>query len=89
MSMHSICNNATFQKSLALLPAATYRPGETVQAGASRALIELNRHVQQGQPSSVTDKTIGKIEELLGASGGNLAYAGYPYDPYTLETAKH
>jgi hypothetical protein len=89
MSMHSICNNATFQKSLSLLPAATYRPGETVQASASRALIELNRHVQEGQPSSVTDKTIGKIEELLGASGGNLAYAGYPYDPYTLEAAKH
>ena len=71
MSMHSICNNATFQKS------------------ANRALIELNRHVQAGQPSSVTDKTIDKIEELLGASGGNLAYAGYPYDPYTLEAPKH
>jgi hypothetical protein len=37
--------------------------------------IELNRHVQAGQRSSVTDKTIDRIEETLGASGGNLAYA--------------
>ena len=51
--------------------------------------IELNRHVQAGQRSSVTDKTIDRIEETLGASGGNLAYAGYPYDPFMLDAAKH
>ena len=50
--------------------------------------IELNRHVR-GQRSSVTDKTIDRIEETLGASGGNLAYAGYPYDPFMLDAAKH
>jgi len=25
-------------------------------------------------------------EELPGASGGNLVYAGYPYDPFVLDT---
>ena len=25
----------------------------------------------------------------LGTSGGNLAYAGYPYDPFVLDTAKN
>jgi hypothetical protein len=69
MSMHLICNDATFQENLAL-PAATY------PAGA-------------GQPSSVTGNTIDKIEELLGASGGNLLYGGYPYDPFMLDVAKH
>jgi hypothetical protein len=39
-----------------------------------------------GQLSSITRKTIDKIDELLGASGGNLAYAGYPYDPFVLDT---
>src|SRR5262245_42555176 len=34
----------------------------------------------------ITRKTTDKIEELLGASGGNLAYAGYPYDPFVLDT---
>jgi hypothetical protein len=42
-----------------------------------------------GQPSRVTDKTIDKIEEQMGASGGNLVYGGYPYDPFMLDTAKH
>jgi hypothetical protein len=41
---------------------------------------------EHGQLSSITRKSIDKIEELLGASGGNLAYAGYPYDPFVLET---
>ena len=55
---------------------------------ANRALIELKRQVQAGQPSSVTGKTIDRIEELLGASGVNLVYAGYPYDPSTLNAAR-
>ena len=53
---------------------------------ANRAQAELKRQVQDGQLSSITRKTIDKIEELLGASGGNLAYAGYPYDPFVLDT---
>ena len=38
--------------------------------------------------SSITRKTIDKIEESLGASGGNLVYGGYPYDPFVLDTVK-
>ena len=53
---------------------------------ANRAQAELKRQVQDGQLSSITRKTIDKIEELLGASGGNLVYAGYPYDPFVLDT---
>ena len=88
MSMHSICNHATFRKSRTL-------SGRDLSARRNRAgqrqsvLIELNRPDQAEDPSSVTDKTNDKIEEMLGASGGNLAYAGYPYDPYTLEAPKH
>jgi CRP-like cAMP-binding protein len=51
---------------------------------ANRALVELKRQVQAGQPSSVIGKTVEKIEELLGAGGANLVYAGYPYDPFAL-----
>ena len=39
------------------------------------------------QLSSITRKTIDEIEEWLGASG-NLVYAGYPYDPFVLDTVK-
>jgi hypothetical protein len=35
-----------------------------------------------GQPRRVIGKTVEKMEELLGASGANLLYAGYPYDPF-------
>ena len=48
---------------------------------ANEALIELSR-VQAGQPHSEIDKTIEKIEGLLGSNGASLVYAGYPYDPY-------
>ena len=49
---------------------------------ANKALIELKRQVQAGQPHSEIDKTIEKIEGLLGSNGASLVYAGYPYDPY-------
>ena len=48
---------------------------------ANQALIELKGQFQAGQPGSMISKTIEKIEGLLGPSA-NLAYAGYPYDPY-------
>jgi hypothetical protein len=35
MSMHAISDNADFQQSLAALPLATYRAGETVLSAAS------------------------------------------------------
>jgi CRP/FNR family transcriptional regulator, cyclic AMP receptor protein len=50
--------------------------------GANQALIELKNQLQAGQPRSVIDKTVEKVEALLGASGASLVYAGYPYDPY-------
>src|SRR6266480_1222728 len=40
--------------------------------GANQALIELKRQLQAGRPSSVVDKTIEKMEGLLGASGSHV-----------------
>jgi CRP/FNR family cyclic AMP-dependent transcriptional regulator len=50
--------------------------------GANQALIELKSQLQADQPRSVISRTVEKVEALLGASGGSLVYAGYPYDPY-------
>jgi len=49
---------------------------------ANETLIELKSQIQGGQPRSEIDKTIEKIEGLLGSNGASLVYAGYPYDPY-------
>jgi len=68
MSMRSISTNAVF-----------HRVDSTNQA-----FIELQHQVQAGQPSSIAGKIIGRSEGMLGDSGVNLVYAGYPYDPYTL-----
>ncbi len=48
----------------------------------NRALVELKHQLQTGQPQSVIEKTVGKIEELLSVSGASLVYAGYPTDPF-------
>jgi CRP/FNR family transcriptional regulator, cyclic AMP receptor protein len=56
---------------------------------ANQALVELKRLVQAGQPRSVVGTTVEKIEELLGASGANLVYAGYPYDPFAPDSPKN
>jgi CRP/FNR family transcriptional regulator, cyclic AMP receptor protein len=48
---------------------------------ANRAIIELRNQVQAGQPHSVVAETVSKVEGLLAASGANLLYAGYPFDP--------
>ena len=40
--------------------------------GANQALIELKNQLQAGQPRSVTDKTIEKVEALLGPGGTSL-----------------
>jgi CRP-like cAMP-binding protein len=50
--------------------------------GANRALIELKNQLQAGHPRSVINKTVEKVEEMLGVGGASLVYAGYPYDPY-------
>ena len=53
-----------------------------------KALLELKRQVQAGEPRSAIGKTVEKIEVLLGASGANLMYAGYPYDPFAPDAPK-
>lgn len=50
--------------------------------GANRALIELKNQLQAGQPRDVINKTVEKVEEILGVGGANLVYAGYPSDPF-------
>jgi hypothetical protein len=52
---------------------------------ANRGLLELKRQVQAGEPRSVIGQTVEKIEGVLGATGANLMYAGYPYDPFAPE----
>jgi len=56
---------------------------------ANRGLLELKRQVQAGEPRSVIGQTVEKIEELLGATGANLMYAGYPYDPFAPDAPRH
>jgi CRP-like cAMP-binding protein len=48
---------------------------------ANRILLELRSQVQAGQPHSAVAETVSKMEGLLAASGANLLYAGYPFDP--------
>jgi len=55
---------------------------------ANRALVELKRQVQAGEPRGVIGKTTGKMELLLGASGANLVHAGYPYHPFAPDSPK-
>jgi len=49
--------------------------------GANHALIQLKTQLQAGEPHSVVAKTVSNMQGLLGASGANLVYAGYPFDP--------
>jgi len=71
MSMHLISSNATFHR----------------VDSADRALTEVKRQVRVSQPGSIMGKTIDRSQEMLGASGVNLVYAGYPYDPSTLDAS--
>jgi hypothetical protein len=62
---------------------------ERREDSTNRAKVELKRQAEDGQLSSIAPKTIDKIEDSLGASGGNLVYGGYPYDPFVLDAVKH
>ena len=55
---------------------------------ANKALLELKRQVRDGEPGSVIGRTVEKIEGLLGATGANLMYAGYPYDPFASDAPR-
>ncbi len=50
---------------------------------ANRALIEVKRQLQAGEPRRVIGAMVDKVGELLtsGADAG-LVYSGYPYDPF-------
>jgi CRP-like cAMP-binding protein len=50
--------------------------------GANRALIELKALMQSSRKDNAIERTIEKMEGILGAGGASLVYAGYPYDPY-------
>jgi hypothetical protein len=71
--MSTLSTNATF-----------YRVDSTNQA-----LIGLQRQAQAGRPSGITGKTIDRGEDMLGDSGVNLLYAGYPYDPTALNAPRY
>ena len=62
---------------------------ERREDSANRPQVELKCQVKDGQLSSITCKTVDNIDETLGASGGNLVYGGYPYDPFVLEPVNH
>lgn len=53
---------------------------------ANRALVEIKRQLQAGEPRRVIGQMVQKVEQLL-TSGGDaaLVYAGYPYDPFAGE----
>jgi hypothetical protein len=48
---------------------------------ANRALIEVKRQLQAGEPRRVIGEMVQKVEQLLTSDAG-LVYAGYPYDPF-------
>jgi hypothetical protein len=42
----------------------------------------LKHQIRVSRPRRAADKTAKKMDSPLSASGANLVYAGYPYDPY-------
>jgi CRP-like cAMP-binding protein len=54
---------------------------------ANQTLVDLKRQMQAKYPRVEIRETVDKMEELLGASGGCLMYAGYPFDPFTPRAA--
>jgi len=44
---------------------------------ANRTLIELKRQIQVGHPRSAIEKTVAKMEGLLGSGGARLTDAGH------------
>ena len=68
------------QDSIALLYIATTLAQRL--DGANKALIELKKKLQAGQPPAVISKAVEEIEVLLSPTGASLVYAGYPSDPF-------
>ena len=84
---HSEFNVADAATLLASNPAATLYIA-AILAGrldaANRALIDLKRQLETGEPRAEIARTVDKIADLVSSSGGNLVYAGYPYNPFAL-----
>ncbi|MGH7246553.1 MAG: cyclic nucleotide-binding domain-containing protein, partial [Pseudomonadota bacterium] len=49
---------------------------------ANRALVGLKSQLHAGRSAIEIGKAVGRIEQLLSASGASLVYAGYPTDPF-------
>ena len=58
------------------------RSWRSVSTAPIGVFLELKRQVQAGESRDVIGRTVEKIEGLLGETGANLMYAGYPSDPY-------
>jgi hypothetical protein len=43
---------------------------------------KLKIQIRVWRPRKANNKAVERTESLLGTSGANLMYAGYPYDPY-------
>jgi CRP-like cAMP-binding protein len=54
---------------------------------ANQTLVDLKRQIKAGRPRAEIRETVEEMEELLGASGGCLMYAGYPFDPFARRPA--
>jgi CRP/FNR family transcriptional regulator, cyclic AMP receptor protein len=53
---------------------------------ANRALLDVKRQLQAGEPRSAIAKKVEKVEELLMfPMDASLVYAGYPYDPFATQ----
>jgi hypothetical protein len=44
--------------------------------------VSHSRQTRAKRSRKAIDKAARKIEDVRSASGANLVYAGYPYDPY-------
>jgi hypothetical protein len=56
--------------------------------GANQTLVDLRRQIKAGASRADIRKSVVIIEELLGASGASLVYAGYPSDPFATDALR-
>ena len=54
---------------------------------ANGALIEIKRQLETGKPRVAIAQTLDKVTELLSSGGANLVYVGFPYNPFTYDSA--
>ena len=49
--------------------------------GSNEALLDVKRQLDTGKPHNMIAKSVANVEHLLSSGGGDLLYAGYPFDP--------